>query len=154
LSTTKSINRSNKSVQMKNIDKDLFSEISINIEALRKSCWENIGVSRSKNKMELFSNDLDNTKSAFIDNSLLNIVKQVEIDQKLSFDEQHRRALNLLIDFQNRQITTRLLVEACLFREESRGGHYRIDYPEKNDLWKCHSNQKRNQGIKQSPIQS
>ena len=154
LSTTKSINRSNKSVQMKNIDKDLFSEISINIEALRKSCWENIGVSRSKNKMELFSNDLDNTKSAFIDNSLLNIVKQVEIDQKLSFDEQHRRALNLLIDFQNRKITTRLLVEACLFREESRGGHYRIDYPEKNDLWKCHSNQKRNQGIKQSPIQS
>ena len=154
LSKTKAINRSNKSVQMKNVDKDLFSEILIHIEALRKSCWENVGVSRSKNNMELFSNDLDNNKYSFIDNSLLNIVKQVEVDQKLSFDEQHRRALNLLIDFQNRQITTRLLVEACLFREESRGGHYRIDHPEKNDLWKCHSNQKRNQEIKRSPIQS
>ena len=84
----------------------------------------------------------------------MNIINKVELDQKISFGEDHRRALNLLIDLQNRQITTRLLVEACLFREESRGGHYRIDYPDKNDLWKCHSNQKRSQEIKRTPIQS
>ena len=154
LGLTKSIERINKSFQICDVDKDLFGKISSHIEALRKSCWENIGVSRSKNKMELFSYDLDNGKSDLIDNSLLNLVKQVELDQKLSFDEEHRRALNLLIDLQNRQITTRLLVDACLFREESRGGHYRIDYPNKNNLWKCHSNQKRNQKIKRSPIQS
>ena len=153
-STTKSINRLNKVVQMQNVDKDLFSKFSINIEALRKSCWECIGVSRSRNKMNLFSQDLDNDKSSLIDYSLLNIIKQVEVDQKISFDEEHRRALNLLIDLQNRQITTKLLLDACLFREESRGGHYRIDYPNKNDHWKCHSNQKINQEIKKSPIQS
>ena len=82
----------------------------MNIESLRKYCWENIGVSRDKNKMELFSYDLDNGQSDLIDNSLLRIVKQVEVDQKLSFNEQNRRALNLLIDLQNRQITTKLLV--------------------------------------------
>tara|TARA_Y100001978_G_scaffold171133_1_gene160800 strand:- start:95 stop:607 length:513 start_codon:yes stop_codon:yes gene_type:complete len=152
--STKSIDRLNKSVQINDVDKDLFSKISIHIEELRKSCWENIGVSRSKNKMELFSFDLDKDKEAVIDNSLLDIIKQVEIDQKLSFDEQHRRALNLLIDLQNRQITTKLLVEACLFREESRGGHYRSDHPVKNELWKCHSNQQINQKIKKSTIQS
>jgi len=150
----KPISRINKSVHLKNVDKDLFSKISTNIEALRKSCWKNIGVSRSKNKMELFSHNLTKDKSNLIDTSLLNIVKEVEVDQKISFDEQHRRALNLLIDLQNRQITTKLLVEACLFREESRGGHYRIDYPNKNDLWKCHSNQRRNQKIVKSPIQN
>ena len=154
LGLTKSIERINKSFQICDVDKDLFGKISSHIEELRKSCWENIGVSRSKNKMELFSYDLDNGKSDLIDNSLLNLVKQVELDQKLSFDEEHRRALNLLIDLQNRQITTRLLMDACLFREESRGGHYRNDYPNKNDLWKCHSNQKRNQEIKRTPIQS
>ena len=104
--------------------------------------------------MELFLNEITKNSTYLVDNEILNIIKQIDITQKLSLDEPHRRALNLLIDLQNRQITTRLLVEACLFREESRGGHYRIDYPEKNDLWKCHSNQKRNQGIKQSPIQS
>ena len=154
LGLTKSIERINKSFQICDVDKDLFGKISSHIEALRKSCWENIGVSRSKNKMELFAYDLDNCKSDLIDNSLLNLVKQVKLDQILSFDEEHRRALNLLLDLQNRQITTRLLVHACLFREESRGGHYRYDYPNKNDLWKCHSNQKRNQEIKRTPIQN
>ena len=153
-STTKSINRINKSFDLSDVDKDLFSKISINIERLRKSCWENIGVSRSKNKMKLFYSNFGKEKSAIIDNSILNIIKEVEVSEKISFDEQHRRALNLLIDLQNRQITTRLLVEACLFREESRGGHYRIDYPNKNDLWKCHSNQRINQKIVKSPIQN
>ena len=154
LGLTKSIERINKSFQICDVDKDLFGKISSHIEALRKSCWENIGVSRSKNKMQLFDYELDNGKSDLIDNSLLNLIKKVELDQKLSFDEEHRRALNLLIDLQNRQITTRLLMDACLFREESRGGHYRNDYPNKNDLWKCHSNQKRNQEIKRTPIQN
>ena len=152
LSSTKSIERMNKRIQINDVDNDLFSKISIDIEVLRKSCWENIGVSRSKKAMKLFSHDLINDKSALTHNSLLNIIKKVEFDQKISFDEQHRRALNLLIDLQNRQITTRLLVEACLFREESRGGHFRIDHPNKNDLWKCHSNQKINQEITKSPI--
>ena len=153
-STTKSINRINKSFDLSDVDKDLFSKISTNIETLRKSCWENIGVSRSKNKMKLFYSNFGKDKSAIIDYSILNIIKEVEVSEKISFDEQHRRALNLLIDLQNRQITTRLLVEACLFREESRGGHYRIDYPNKNDLWKCHSNQRINQKIVKSPIQN
>ena len=153
-STTKSINRINKSFDLSDVDKDLFSKISTNIETLRKSCWENIGVSRSKNKMKLFYSNFGKDKSAIIDNSILNIIKEVEVSEKISFDEQHRRALNLLIDLQNRQITTRLLVVACLFREESRGGHYRIDYPNKNDLWKCHSNQRINQKIVKSPIQN
>ena len=153
-STTKSINRINKIFDLSDVDKDLFSKISTNIETLRKSCWENIGVSRSKNKMKLFYSNFGKDKSAIIDNSILNIIKEVEVSEKISFDEQHRRALNLLIDLQNRQITTRLLVEACLFREESRGGHYRIDYPNKNDLWKCHSNQRINQKIVKSPIQN
>ena len=153
-STTKSINRINKSFDLSDVDKDLFSKISTNIETLRKSCWENIGVSRSKNKMKLFYSNFGKDKSAIIDTSILNIIKEVEVSEKISFDEQHRRALNLLIDLQNRQITTRLLVEACLFREESRGGHYRIDYPNKNDLWKCHSNQRINQKIVKSPIQN
>ena len=121
---------------------------------MRKSCWEYLGVSRAKNKMDFFSQNLENDISDLFNNDFLNVIKRVEIDQKLCFEEQHRRAINLLIDLQNRQITTKLLVEACLFREESRGGHYRIDYKNKNDLWKCHSSQKRNQEIKKTLIQS
>ena len=62
--------------------------------------------------------------------------KALQIDQKIKLNEPNRRGLNLMLDLQNRQITTLLLLEACLFREESRGGHYREDFPEKNETWK------------------
>ena len=153
-SSWNSIERIEKSNQLKDIDKDLFNKISNNIESLRRSCWECVGVSRSRNRMEFFLNEITKNSTYFVDNSILNIVQQIEITQKLNLDEPHRRALNLLIDLQNRQITTKLLLEACLFREESRGGHYRIDYPTKSNNWECHTNQIKNQLINKRFIQS
>ena len=145
--TQKSIKRVQKRVKLSNSDKDLSNKISLYIETMRKSCWEYIGVSRSKNQMEIFLDEIDRTYSLLIDNKLLNLVKEIDICEHLSLDEPNRRDLNLLIDLQNRKLTTKLLLEACLFREESRGGHYRSDYPSKNRLWECHSIQRRNQMI-------
>ena len=49
--------------------------------------------------------------------------------------------LNLLIDLSYRHLTTILLLRACLFRKESRGGHFRQDIPLSIPFWKCHSRQ-------------
>ena len=75
-------------------------------------------------------------------------------DQNIYFEESDRRALNLLLDLNSRQITTKLLLEACLFRKESRGGHFRDDYPIKHKSWECHSRQQKNQKIQKRFIQS
>ncbi|AFZ46975.1 L-aspartate oxidase [Cyanobacterium stanieri PCC 7202] len=32
-----------------------------------------------------------------------------------------------------------LILKSALFRTESRGGHYRLDYPETKDSWQCHT---------------
>ncbi|MBE9221972.1 L-aspartate oxidase [Cyanobacterium stanieri LEGE 03274] len=32
-----------------------------------------------------------------------------------------------------------LIVQSALFRTESRGGHYRLDYPETQEKWECHT---------------
>ena len=53
-----------------------------------------------------------------------------------------RRDLNLILDYYHRLITSKLLFSACLFRNESRGGHYREDRPIPLPYWKCHSQQK------------
>ncbi|MCI0337735.1 MAG: L-aspartate oxidase [Acidobacteria bacterium] len=43
----------------------------------------------------------------------------------------------------------RLITEAALWREESRGGHYRVDFPKRDDeKWRVHSAQQLNQPIK------
>ena len=80
-------------------------------------------------------------------NPLINILEKIEIDQQLKLSEPNRRGLNLLLDLHNRQITTLLLLKACLFREESRGGHYRDDFPSKDSTWQCHTRQQINQKI-------
>ena len=80
-------------------------------------------------------------------NPLIKILQKIEIDQKLKLSEPNRRGLILSLDLYNRQITTMLLLKACLFREESRGGHYRDDFPAKDINWECHSRHQLNQKI-------
>ena len=87
-------------------------------------------------------------------NPLLNILEKIKFDQKIKLSEPNRRALNLLLDLKNRQITTLTLLNACLFREESRGGHYRDDFPDKEQKWKCHTRQKIDQKIKKRFIKN
>jgi len=80
-------------------------------------------------------------------NDLLNSLEKIKFDQKIRLSERNRRVLNLLLDLKNRQITTITLLKACLFREESRGGHYRDDFPYKNKNWECHTRQQADQKI-------
>lgn len=41
-------------------------------------------------------------------------------------------------ELSNRLLVGRLLVEAALAREESRGAHARADYPDLSERWRCH----------------
>ena len=61
--------------------------------------------------------------------------------------ENSRRDLNLLLDLHHRLLTSRLMLEACLFRGESRGGHYRSDAPAPLPHWRQHSRQQRQRRI-------
>tara|TARA_B100000282_G_scaffold264277_1_gene214732 strand:- start:163 stop:477 length:315 start_codon:yes stop_codon:yes gene_type:complete len=91
--------------------------------------------------MSKFLNRIQDDIDQINKNSLLNSLEKIKFGQKIKFSEPNRRALNLLLDLKNRQITTITLLKACLFREESRGGHYRDDFPDKGNNWKCHTRQ-------------
>ena len=135
-------------------EEDQISKISEKIDELRNSCWINLGVSRNKISMMNFLKNLQNDIDQLENNPLLNSLKKIEIDQKIKLSEPNRRGLNLLLDLQNRQITTSILLKACLFREESRGGHYRDDFPFKDESWKCHTRQQIDQRIKKRFIKN
>ena len=143
----KQLDRFNKDLVMRDPEEDYISKISEKIDELRKLCWDNLGVSRTKKSMikllETLQDEIDQLKI----NPLLKCLEKIEIDQQCKLSEPNRRGLNLLLDLQNRQITTLLLLKACLFREESRGGHYRDDFPNKDITWKCHTRQQLNQKI-------
>ena len=133
---------------------DQISKIAEKIDELRKLCWSNLGVSRNKVNMSKFLNFIQDDMAKLQKNDLLNILNQINFDQEIKLSEPNRRALNLLLDLNNRQITTITLLKACLFREESRGGHYRDDFPNKDKNWKCHSRQQLDKQIKKRFIKN
>ena len=126
---------------------DFILSVAEKIDDLRKLCWSNLGVSRNKKSMIQLSTTLQDEMDQLKINPLIKILQKIEIDQTLKLSEPNRRGLNLSLDLHNRQITTMLLLKACLFREESRGGHYRDDFPEKDITWECHTRQQLNQKI-------
>ena len=144
---SKKLKREFKETNFPIFDETINNKISLKIDVLRKSCWKYLGVSRSLNGMNDFLEELSNDDYQLSNNFLLNSIKNIELNDSIKFCEQNRRALNLLLDLQNRLTTTKLLLQACIFREESRGGHFRSDYPEKSKSWKCHSRQLKNKNI-------
>lgn len=72
---------------------------------------------------------------------LISIIERLSsFEKQLSSSELTRRGLQA----RNIFLMSRLIAEAAIKREESRGAHYRSDYPEKLDfVWKVHSILKR-----------
>ena len=54
---------------------------------------------------------------------------------------------NLSTSSHNFVTLAQLVATAALWREESRGGHFRNDFPEQRDEWRVHSIQKYGGGI-------
>ena len=122
------------------------------IEELRHLLWQEAGVDRYSRgiKKALFSiyQDIQVTN----DQPLLEFICNQEKDKSSSLDEPDRMKLNLLLDLSHRQIASVLMLEACLFRKESRGGHFRSDAPFPLTYWECHSVQKRGNNISTRPV--
>ena len=143
----KSSNRYKKQDYMNNPREDFILAIKEKIDDLRKSCWSYLGVSRNNKSMVNLLMNLRNDIDQLKIHPLLKSLEKIEINQELKLSEPNRRGLNLLLDLRNRQTTTLLLLNSCLFRKESRGGHYRDDYPAKDITWKCHTRQQLNKKI-------
>jgi len=133
---------------------DQISIIAEKIDDLRKLCWSNLGVSRNEANMSKFLDTIRDEMAQLNKNDFLKSLETIRFDQRIKLSEPNRRVLNLLLDLKNRQITTMTLLKACLFREESRGGHYRDDFPDKDKNWECHTRQLLDQKIQKRFIKN
>ena len=122
------------------------------IEKLRQLCWREAGVDRSQKGMFAALSKVKRDHENLLNEPLLNLVFSQSKDEINGFDEISRRDLNLLLDLSNRQKSSSLMLEACLFRKESRGGHFRDDYPTSVPFWKCHTRQVKGKNIHTRPV--
>ena len=126
--------------------------LSKEIEKLRQLCWREAGVDRSRKGMNSALVKVKQDYQNLLNEPLLNLVFSQSKYEIHEFEELARRDLNLLLDLSNRQMSSLLMLEACLFREESRGGHFRDDFPTSVPFWQCHTRQMKGKNIHTRPI--
>ena len=117
------------------------------IEQLRQLCWRRAGVERSAAGLRQAIGKVKADEQHLEQQALLQALLRQDPCAPRLLAENSRRDLNLLLDLQHRLLTSRLMLEACLFRGESRGGHYRSDAPAPLPQWRQHSRQQRQRGI-------
>ena len=119
------------------------SELMERIEHLRLLCWQQAGVDRSVQGLSAALNQLKDELHWLERQPLLRCLDR----GPLMLEDGSRRDLNLLLDLRHRLITSQLMLDACLFRAESRGGHFRTDAPSPLPQWQCHSRQNKARGL-------
>ncbi|MDH3494549.1 MAG: L-aspartate oxidase, partial [Acidobacteriota bacterium] len=88
---------------------------------VKRIMWERAGISRSEEPMRRALEEFDQISSA-----------------------------NLSLKSRNFVTLATLVINAALWRTESRGGHFRRDFPDRDDAWKFHSVQKSDAPIARS----
>jgi len=84
---------------------------------LQTIMWEKAGILREDNMLKAALTEIESLYEQII----------IREDAQIYYE-----AVNMLT-------LARIIVQAALWRQESRGGHYRIDYPDRDDMrWKVH----------------
>jgi L-aspartate oxidase len=94
----------------------------LNTTAVRSLMWHSVGLFRERTALEAAVNELEAATAR----------AQATLSGSKSACADDWRRFNLLT-------VARLIAQAALRREESRGGHFRADFPSRDDLhWKVH----------------
>ena len=127
-------------------------EVEQRLQALRQLCWQVAGVERHGPELARALPLVHQQRCEVEAWPQLHQVRHCRPGEFLAVGGLAGRGLKQQLELQQRLVLSELLIEAALFRSESRGGHYRTDAPAPQPFWRCHSIQQRNHGISTRPI--
>ncbi|WP_267383853.1 L-aspartate oxidase [Cyanobacterium sp. uoEpiScrs1] len=116
---------------------ELIKNINRNLPIL---LWKSAGICREKNLLETALDQVQDWREQlkYIDSS--QYILDLEPGQQIVFDS-HTAHTNLRICAETLNLLdiAYLILKSSLFRKESRGGHFRTDYPESSPQWRVHT---------------
>ncbi len=114
---------------------------------LRQLCWQVAGVERQGSALRQGLTWIQQQRAEVQHWPWLAQLSHLAPDDRLLAQGTAQTELRAQVDFKHRLILAELLVEACLFRSESRGGHYRTDAPACQPFWQRHTLQQLGRSI-------
>ena len=121
-------------------------------QQLRQLCWQVAGVERRSAPLTQALQRVRQQRQALGRWPQLQQLQQLQPGDSLQLASGDQANLRSQIDLQQRLVLADLLIEAALFRNESRGGHYRTDAPAALPYWQRHTVQQRQRAIHTTAI--
>jgi L-aspartate oxidase len=117
------------------------------LELLRQLCWSVAGVERSGERIRGALQTVRHQRQELEQEPLWKLVEGQSPEVCFAMEPHQVAAFLLLHELRQRLVLAQLLMEAALFREESRGGHFRTDAPARQPFWERHSRQEKGMAI-------
>ena len=125
------------------VEENWSAEISIITkirEELPKLIWQSAGICRSQLVMEQAIAQVQSWRSQLANFAISHYLFQLIPNQTIKFNHAEANGqLRLYVETQNLVDIAYLILKSAIFRSESRGGHYRTDYPETSPNWRGHT---------------
>ncbi|MHC5756301.1 L-aspartate oxidase [Nostoc sp.] len=114
------------------------------LEALREKLprlvWESAGICREQSRLESAIATIESWQQDFAALPLSQFLLALRPVEPASFDlPDVERQLGLWAETRNLLDVADLILKSAAFRTESRGGHYRLDYPQPDPNWQVHT---------------
>ena len=124
-----------------------FRQLDRQLEQLRQLCWRVAGVERRPDHLLEGLICCRQERQAVSTDSVLQLAMTQAPGTGLALEPTAAAWLARIHDLRQRLVVSELLLEAALFRQESRGGHFRLDAPAAQPFWQRHTLQQRGRNI-------
>jgi L-aspartate oxidase len=124
------------------------SQLDQQISHLRELCWQAAGVERCGTRLARGLTTVQRQRQELENQPLWHQLHQLEPGQGARLSPEAIPLLKRLHELHQRLSLAELLMEAALFRAESRGGHFRTDAPARQPFWQRHSVQQLGEPIR------
>lgn len=108
-------------------------------QALPRLMWQQAGICRDGRSLELGIAQVEAWRQEFAALPLSQVLIKLRPCQRLSIPTDKELDLRHWGEMRNLLDIAYLILKSAAFRTESRGGHYRLDYPQTDPNWQVHT---------------
>jgi L-aspartate oxidase len=129
-----------------------FRQLERTLGELRRLCWQVAGVERQGHALREGLRRIPALRAPIQGDPWLQAAAALPQERTCELGTTASAWISRAHDLQQRLVVTQLLLEAALFRQESRGGHFRVDAPSAQPFWQRHTLQQRHLPIRTEAV--